>query len=363
MSLLEFNTSSLQNSVYNKQTCVNSLLPRASSTVLYVNDLYKSIVFFNIILKFDLISVDINEQNNEFSVKLQQPAFTSEQFSPTEDPMNFVPYSLTLKNTTIFDHSTIGHVCVSVFDVNEYYSQLFSNFDNVSILDTKEMNDKIQSLNDSFFLKFEKIYKYEFALEYYNRLNDENSKPGIFFLKGPEGIPIEIYKYGHRKNSLEKDKEVEVIEDLGIKINHSMLDFKLTTGDKCLMVDVLAFYVNVLGMRVLDVKHNKNDKFSLYFLGYLTNNTNEENWWMEDKEKKYLPRRAREGYLQLRYYWSPNGFVSNKVETLGYSLEVEINNVNEYLNDVQEKYTDVEVDFGKNTIKDPVGHIYTFIQK
>ncbi len=41
-------------------------------------------------------------------------------------------------------------------------------------------------------------------LEYYNKLNDENSKPGIFFLKGPEGISIEIYKYGHRKKQFRK---------------------------------------------------------------------------------------------------------------------------------------------------------------
>lgn len=357
MSLQELTCSSFEQSLYNKQTCLSSLSPHASSTTLHVRDLYENLVFYHLILNFEIISIFIDEKTSEISVELQQRSNTSNQFPTEKDPMNGIPYKLILKDTAS-NNVSIGHLCVSVYDVDSYYQGLSSKYDNMTTIDTESMNAQLEKLNKDFFLKYKKFSNYKYDLEYYNRLNDENSKPGIFFLKGPDGVPIEIYKYGHRKNSLTKDKEVEVVEDLGIKFNHSMIDFMLTSGDKCLMVDVLAFYVNILGMKVLDVKHNKSDKFSLYFMGYLPDVNTTAKWWVEDKEKMYLPRRAREGYLQLRYYWSPDGFVSKRPDHLGYSFEIRVDSNTDYLEDVSAKYNNVYIDFEDKTIKDPIGNIF-----
>lgn len=356
MSLQELTSSSFEKSLYSKQTCISSLSPHASSTTIHVRDIYENLVFYHLILDFEIISVIIDE-NGGASIELQQKAKPSSQFFTEKDPMNGVPHALRLKETST-NSVSIGHLCVSVYDVDSYYQTLSSTYDNNSVFDTTNMNDKLEKMNKDFFLNHKKVSSYEYNLEYYTRLNDENSKPGIFFLKGPGEVPIEIYKYAHRKNSLVKDKEVEIVEDLGIKFNHSMVDFKLTSGDKCLMTDVLAFYVNVLGMRVLDVKHNKNDKFSLYFMGFLPNDGSTENWWVEDKNKMYLPRRAREGYLQLRYYWSADGYVSKKPESLGYSFEISVDSTTDYLKDVSSKYNNVYVDFENKTVKDPTGNIF-----
>lgn len=356
MSLQQLSSSSFENSVYSKQTCINSLSPHAFSTTIHVKDIYKNLVFYHLILEFEIISVTIDE-HGETSVELQQKAKPSSQFSTEKDPMNGVPHTLRLKETST-DNDSIGHLCISVYDVDSYYETLCSTYDHNSNIDTTDMNDNLEQMNKDFFLNHSKVSSYEYNLEYYTRLNDENSKPGIFFLKGPGGIPIEVYRYAHRKNSLVKDKESEVIEDLGIKFNHSMVDFKLSSRDKCWMTDVLAFYVNVLGMRVLDVKHNKNDHFSLYFMGFLPNESFTENWWMEDKNKMYLPRRAREGYLQLRYYWSADGCVSKKPESLGYSFEISVDSTTDYLKDVSIKYNNVYIDFENKIVKDPTGNIF-----
>lgn len=361
MSLQKLTSRSFEKSLYSKQTCIGSLSPHASSTTIHVNDIYENLVFYHLILGFEIISVII-DTHGETSVELHQTPRPSSQFSTRKDPMNGVPYTLRLKKTSA-SNVPIGHLCVSVYDVDRYYKELSSAYDRNSSIDTSIMNDKLEQMNKSFFLEHKKVNSYECNVVFYTRLNDENSKPGIFFLRGPGGVPIEIYKYAHRKNSLVKDKEAEIKEDLGMKFNHSMIDFKLSSSDTCLMTDVLAFYVNVLGMSVLDVKHNKDDGFSLYFMGFLPNANITETWWAEDKERFYLPRRAREGYLQLRYHWSADGCVSKNPEPLGYSFEISVKSTTEYLKDVSSKYSNVYVDFENKIVKDPTGNIFTLKEK
>ncbi|XBW38083.1 hypothetical protein QEN19_003670 [Hanseniaspora menglaensis] len=244
--------------------------PVLNHTCLRIKDPIKSILFYENVLNFKVISVKKFPQwSFDLYFLSQNHKLKSEDVFTTEGILELTHNYGTENDQEYFiNHGNdpekgegFGHLCVSTFDVDSFYKKIKSQFKD--------------------------------SIKFHTKLNEPGSKKGIFFLYDPDQYLIEIFAYGNRANHA-KDEENMVVSNYGEKFNHTMI--RVADPKKA-----IAFYVNVLGMTLLDVKHNKESKFSLYFVGY--NYKNYESGLDYEVKGLLAPRRMREGTIQLRHYW------------------------------------------------------------
>ncbi|OBA25847.1 glyoxalase-domain-containing protein [Hanseniaspora valbyensis NRRL Y-1626] len=244
--------------------------PILNHTCLRVKDPVKSINFYQDVLNFKLISVKKFPQwGFDLYFLSQNKTLQPEEIFSVEGILELTHnYGTETDPNYVINNGNdptkgegFGHICVSTFDVQKLYDDITTKFGD--------------------------------SLKFQTKLNAPGSKKGIFFLYDPDKYSIEVFSYGNRANH-SKDEEERVLIDQNEKFNHTMI----RVVDP---VKAISFYTNVLGMSLLDVKHNKEHQFSLYFIGY--NYKNYESG--VDYEVKGLlePRRVREGTIQLRHYW------------------------------------------------------------
>lgn len=248
----------------------NRQKPILNHTCLRVKDPVKSIDFYTKVLNFKVVAVKkFPKWNFDLYFLSQNHALNPEEIFATEGILelthnygteNDCDYVINNGNDPARG-TGFGHLCVSTYNVEKFYDSICSEF------------------NDS--------------VKFHTRLNAPGSKKGIFFLYDPDNYLIEVFAYGNRANHA-KDEEEMVVEDHGEKFNHTMIRVKDPAK-------AIAFYVNVLGMSLLDVKHNPKSEFSLYFISY--NYLNYESGLDYEVKGTLAPRRVREGTIQLRHYW------------------------------------------------------------
>ncbi|KAL6927222.1 hypothetical protein ACO0SA_003514 [Hanseniaspora valbyensis] len=236
--------------------------PILNHTCLRVKDPVKSVNFYQDVLNFKLISVKKFPQwGFDLYFLSQNKTLQPEEIFSVEGILELTHNygTETDPNYTINNGNDptkgkgFGHICVSTFDVQKLYDNITTKFGD--------------------------------SLKFQTKLNAPGSKQ-------------EVFSYGNRANH-SKDEEEIVLVDQNEKFNHTMI----RVVDP---VKAISFYVNVLGMSLLDVKHNKENKCSLYFIGY--NYKNYESGVDYEIKGLLKPRRVREGTIQLRHYWDPQGF-------------------------------------------------------
>ena len=141
-----------------------------------------------------------------------------------------------------------GHICLTTFDIEALEAKLISQ-----------------------------------GVEFKKKLADGRQKD-ICFIYDPDRYWIELVCYGNRSNH-EAENEPLITKSIGNQFNHTMIRVKNP-------VKSLSFYINVLGMSLLEFKHHPNANFTVYFLAY-----------PQVKNSEKLPRRAREGILELTHNW------------------------------------------------------------
>lgn len=131
--------------------------------------------------------------------------------------------SYTLNNGNVEPHRGFGHICFSVDNIEAACAQLEKN-----------------------------------GVEFKKKLTDGRQKD-IAFALDPDGYWIELIQ-----NQKLVASKVEGLSDAkSFKFNHSMIRVKDPKAS-------LEFYKNVLGMKLLRTSKHENAKFTLYFLGYVS---------------------------------------------------------------------------------------------
>ncbi|KAJ7744793.1 lactoylglutathione lyase-like protein [Mycena maculata] len=86
---------------------------------------------------------------------------------------------------------------------------------------------------------------------------DAGNMKHIAFVKDPDGYWVELISF----NDVEKTKGIEETDPVTYRMNHTMIRVKNIDAS-------LAFYEDVLGMKVKRKSEHPGGKFNLYFLGY-----------------------------------------------------------------------------------------------
>ncbi|XBW38084.1 hypothetical protein QEN19_003671 [Hanseniaspora menglaensis] len=231
--------------------------PFLNHTCLRIKDPAKSIPFYTDILgfklvdtkrfpewKFDLFFLSLNKDLTPKDIFNTDGILELTHNYGTEDDES---YEVNNGNDESKGRG-FGHICLTTFD--------------------------IQAMEDTLISK---------GVEFKKKLADGRQKD-ICFIYDPDKYWIELVCYGNRENHL-LEKELLISKSLGNQFNHTMIRVKDP-------VKSLSFYINVLGMQLLEFKHHPNANFTVYFLAYPQANAS-----------SLPPRRTREGILELTHNW------------------------------------------------------------
>lgn len=120
------------------------------------------------------------------------------------------------------------------------------------------------------------------GVKFQKKLSD-GRQLNIAFALDPNGYWIELVEHGHGKTAGRHDPALT-------KFNHTMIRVRDPAKS-------LAFYRDVLGMRLLCKKPMDAAKFTLYFLGYAPGET------FEEGDMDAVARVSREGVIELTHNW------------------------------------------------------------
>lgn len=231
--------------------------PYMNHTCLRIKDPAKSIPFYTEILGFKLIDTKKFPQwkFDLYFLSLNKD-LTPENIFNTDGILELT-HNYGTENDSSFEVNNgndeakgrgFGHICLTTYDIVSLEAKLISQ-----------------------------------GVEFKKKLADGRQKD-ICFIYDPDRYWIELVCYGNRPN-YQAEKEELVTKCIGNKLNHTMIRIKDP-------VKSLAFYINVLGMKLLEFKHHPNAEFTVYFLSYPEAGTSGQ-----------PPRRTSEGILELTHNW------------------------------------------------------------
>lgn len=185
------------------------------------------------------------------------------------------------------------------------------------------------------------------GVKFQKKLTDGRQKD-IAFALDPDGYWVELIEHGVNK----QDGKTNVN---GYKFNHTMIRVKDVQAS-------LKFYREVLGMKLLSTREHANAKFTLYFLGFINDDSFVENSLSKPEQAKL------EGVLELTHNWGTENdadfkYHNGNEEPQGYGhIGISTDDAEAYCNSIAAKHGDavtwgLKFDQGKMKgiafIKDP----------